>query len=115
MDNKSCEMQERKDVKADVEDGKDPSGTNVVKSDVKPKSSRRPDIDVIRWPLELLRVIWRVMTVLFRIVLTWGILAYHVTLIYTPYLSYYVRVIPDQAREYFVLWSPIFFWTYLFL
>ena len=45
MDNKACEMQERKDVKADVED---PSGTNVVKSDVKPKSSRRPDIDVIR-------------------------------------------------------------------
>ena len=48
MDNKACEMQERKDVKADVEDGKDPSGTNVVKSGVKPKSSRRPDIDVIR-------------------------------------------------------------------
>ena len=39
----------------------------------KPKSSRRPDIDII------------------RIVLTWGILLYHTVLIYTPYLSYYVR------------------------
>ena len=39
----------------------------------KRKSSRRPDIDII------------------RIILTWGILLYHTVLIYTPYLSYYVR------------------------
>ena len=39
----------------------------------KPKSSRRPDIDII------------------RIVLTWGILLYHTVLIYAPYASYYVR------------------------
>ena len=44
----------------------------------KPKpSSRRPDIDLI------------------RVVLTWGILLYHVVLIYAPYAAYYVRIIPD--------------------
>ena len=40
-------------------------------------SSRRPDIDLI------------------RVVLTWGILLYHVVLIYAPYAAYYVRIIPD--------------------
>ena len=45
------------------------------------KSSRRPDIDVI------------------RIVLTWGILVYHTALIYGPYLIYYVRIIPDSGVD----------------
>ena len=45
------------------------------------KSSRRPDIDVI------------------RIVLTWGILVYHTALIYGPYLTYYVRIIPDSGVD----------------
>ena len=40
-------------------------------------SSRRPDIDLI------------------RVALTWGILLYHVVLIYAPYAAYYVRIIPD--------------------
>ena len=44
-----------------------------------------------------------------RIVLTWGILLYHVTLIYTPYLSYYVRVIPEQVPSWHLasLWFVI--------
>ena len=41
------------------------------------KSSRRPDIDLI------------------RIVLTWGILLYHTVLIYTPWIPYYVKIYPD--------------------
>ena len=45
------------------------------------KSSRRPDIDVI------------------RIVLTWGILVYHTALIYGPYLTYYLRIIPDTGVD----------------
>ena len=49
------------------------SENNPQDANPKPKSSRRPDIDII------------------RIVLTWGILLYHTVLIYTPYLSYYVR------------------------
>ena len=40
-------------------------------------SSRRPDIDLI------------------KVVLTCGILLYHVVLIYAPYAAYYVRIIPD--------------------
>ena len=51
------------------------------------KSSRRPDIDVI------------------RIVLTWGILVYHTALIYGPYLTYYVRIIPDSGVDY---WTVIY-------
>ena len=39
----------------------------------KPKTKRRPDIDVI------------------RVGLTWGILLYHVVLIYVPYIPYYVK------------------------
>ena len=42
-------------------------------------SSRRPDIDLI------------------RVVLTWGILLYHVVLIYAPYAAYYVRIIPETS------------------
>ena len=44
-----------------------------------------------------------------RIVLTWGILLYHVTLIYTPYLSYYVRVIPEEVPSWHLaaLWFVI--------
>ena len=53
------------------------------------KSSRRPDIDVI------------------RIVLTWGILVYHTALIYGPYLSYYVRIIPDSGLD---SWTMIYFY-----
>ena len=44
------------------------------------KSSRRPDIDLI------------------RIALTWGILLYHTVLIYAPYLPYYVKIVPDQVK-----------------
>ena len=67
------------------------------------KSSRRPDIDVI------------------RIVLTWGILVYHTALIYSPYFSYYLKIIPDTGVDswtiiyvYFVssmnVWNmPMFF------
>ena len=50
----------------------------------KPKSSRRPDIDII------------------RILLTWGILVYHCVLIYTPYFSYYVRVIPETIPAWYM-------------
>ena len=39
----------------------------------KPKSKRRPDIDII------------------RVGLTWGILLYHTVLIYVPYITYYVK------------------------
>ena len=53
------------------------------------KSSRRPDIDVI------------------RIVLTWGILVYHTALIYGPYLSYYIRIIPDSGLD---SWTMIYFY-----
>ena len=42
-------------------------------------SSRRPDIDLI------------------RVVLTWGILLYHVVLVYAPYAAYYVRIVPDTS------------------
>ena len=35
-------------IKVNVEDVKNSSDTNVVNSAAKPKSSRRPDIDVIR-------------------------------------------------------------------
>ena len=52
------------------------------------KSSRRPDIDVI------------------RIVLTWGILVYHTALIYGPYFSYYVKIIPDSVD----FWQIIYLW-----
>ena len=52
------------------------------------KSSRRPDIDVI------------------RIVLTWGILVYHTALIYGPYFGYYVKIIPDTV-DY---WQIIYIW-----
>ena len=45
------------------------------------KSSRRPDIDVI------------------RIVLTWGILVFHTALIYGPYLGYYVKIIPESGLD----------------
>ena len=51
---------------------------SLAAGEQKPKpSSRRPDIDLI------------------RVVLTWGILLYHVVLIYAPYAAYYVRIIPD--------------------
>ena len=41
--------------------------------------------------------------------LTWGILLYHVTLIYTPYLSYYVRIIPEEVPSWHLasLWFII--------
>jgi len=57
----------------------------------KKKSSRRPDIDLI------------------RILLTWGILLYHVVLIYTPYLSYYERIIPETVPSWHLslLWFVI--------
>jgi len=53
------------------------------------KSSRRPDIDLI------------------RILLTWGILLYHTVLIYTPLLPYYLKVFPDQLEEWH--WSSFWF------
>ena len=52
---------------------------NVVKSPK--KSSRRPDIDII------------------RIGLTWGILMYHTVIIYAPYTSYYVKIIPEMPAQ----------------
>ena len=52
------------------------------------KSPRRPDIDVV------------------RIVLTWGILVYHTSLIYGPGLSYYVRIVPDTVNS----WMLIYYW-----
>ena len=53
------------------------------------KSSRRPDIDLI------------------RIVLTWGILLYHTVLIYTPFLPYYVKVYPQYIEGWH--WSSLWF------
>ena len=50
-----------------------------LKAEEQKPSSRRPDIDLI------------------RVVLTWGILLYHVVLIYAPYAAYYVRVVPDTS------------------
>ena len=52
------------------------------------KSSRRPDIDLI------------------RIVLTWGILLYHTVLIYTPWIPYYVKIYPD----YMAGWHGLSIW-----
>ena len=91
MDNKGC----------DVESSEEP-----VKKDVpinKPQPTlRRPDIDII------------------RILLTWGILVYHVVLIYAPNNIYYVRIVPDCIPSWhyvgnWFLWSmnawnmPMFF------
>ena len=45
------------------------------------KSSRRPDIDLI------------------RVVLTWAILLYHVVLIYAPFLPYHVKISPQQTGK----------------
>ena len=53
------------------------------------KSSRRPDIDLI------------------RIVLTWGILLYHTVLIYTPFAHYYVKVYPQYIEGWH--WSSLWF------
>ena len=55
------------------------------------KSSRRPDIDLI------------------RIVLTWGILLYHTVLIYTPWSPYYVKIFPQyiEGWHYLTLWFII--------
>ena len=53
------------------------------------KSSRRPDIDLI------------------RIVLTWGILLYHTVLIYTPFLPYYVKIYPQYIEGWH--WSSLWF------
>ena len=55
------------------------------------KSSRRPDIDLI------------------RIVLTWGILLYHTVLIYTPWAPYYVKIFPQyiEGWHYLTLWFII--------
>ena len=54
----------------------------------KNKVLRRSDIDVL------------------RIVLTWGILLYHVSLIYSPYARYYVKIIPEDVPNWhlLVLW-----------
>ena len=53
------------------------------------KSSRRPDIDLI------------------RIVLTWGVLLYHTVLIYAPILPYYVKVYPQFIEGWH--WSSLWF------
>ena len=53
------------------------------------KSSRRPDIDLI------------------RIVLTWGVLLYHTVLIYAPFLPYYVKVYPQFIEGWH--WSSLWF------
>ena len=53
------------------------------------KSSRRPDIDLI------------------RIVLTWGILLYHTVLIYTPFLPYYLKIYPEIIEGWH--WSSLWF------
>ena len=45
------------------------------------KSSRRPDIEVI------------------KIVLTWLILVYHTLLIYRPDSTYYLKIIPDTGVD----------------
>ena len=52
------------------------------------KVQRRSDIDVL------------------RIALTWGILLYHVTLIYAPYAKYYVKIIQDEIPN----WHLVAFW-----
>jgi len=67
------------------------NGNGSQEANPKPKSSRRPDIDII------------------RIGLTWGILLYHTVLIYTPYLSYYVRIIPLEIPNWHLigLWFVI--------
>ena len=58
---------------ADMELGANGDTDVAAEPPPKKKSSRRPDIDLI------------------RVVLTWGILLYHTVLIYAPFLSYYVR------------------------
>ena len=49
----NIEVEENNEAKVNVEDSKNPprvfNGNVVANSDPKPKSSRRPDIDVIRW------------------------------------------------------------------
>ena len=60
----------------------------VEQTEVK-KSSRRPDIDLI------------------RILLTWGILLYHAVLIYTPSLPYYLKLLPHKMEDWH--WSSFWF------
>ena len=50
----------------------DDTSVNVEKAS-RHRGSRRPDIDLL------------------RVCLTWGILLFHVVLIYAPFLFYYVR------------------------
>ena len=73
-----------------MEQDKDQADTTGVTVTVK-KSSRRPDIDLI------------------RIVLTWGILLYHTVCIYTPWAPYYVKIYPQyiEGWHYFSLWFII--------
>ena len=53
---------------------------SIKAEEQKPRpSSRRPDIDLI------------------RVALTWGILLYHVVLIYAPYCVWNVRIVPDTS------------------
>ena len=95
MENKGCDVDQTEKTLETTD-----SHNNVTS---KPQIvQRRPDIDII------------------RIVLTWGILLYHVVLIYAPDSVYYVRVIPDPVPSWYYvanwfLWSmnawnmPMFF------
>ena len=51
------------------------------------KCRRRPDIDVV------------------RIVLTWAILLFHTTIVFSPLAWYYVKIIPDQVPSWHLLGS----------
>ena len=74
---------------ADMELGA--NGDNDVSAEPPPKkkSSRRPDIDLI------------------RVVLTWGILLYHTVLIYTPEVPYYVKILPETVTTGYLV--PLWF------
>ena len=85
MDNTTTPGNKRDSVKLQIEQG---AGQDV--SPVK-KFTRRPDIDLI------------------RVVLTWGILLYHVVIIYSPYLTYYVKVYP----EYIEGWHGWISWFFI--
>ena len=63
---------------------------SIKAEEQKPRpSSRRPDIDLI------------------RVALTWGILLYHVVLIYTPEVPYYVKILPETVTTGYLV--PLWF------
>ena len=59
----------------------------MLKVNTDMNTQRRPDIDVI------------------RILLTWAILLFHTTLIFSPLAWYYVKIIPDPVPSWHLLAS----------